>query len=133
MNPPPGNGASFVPDDPLVQLLQAVARLDARMEDMLRRQEKIEAQLGAGDQDVLRRLTAIEAAQIEAERKRDEARATAARAHADVIARIEQVEARQEAAAALGRWRWSAWQVLVGLVAIAGGLVAMAFAIADHT
>jgi hypothetical protein len=28
---------------------------------------------------------------------------------------------------------WSAWQVLVGLVAIAGGLVAMAFAIADHT
>jgi len=130
---PPGNGASFVPDDPLVQLLQAVARLDARMEDMLRRQEKIEAQLGAGDQDVLRRLTAIEAAQIEAERKRDEARATAARAHADVIARIEQVEARQEAAAALGRWRWSAWQVLVGLVAIAGGLVAMAFAIADHT
>lgn len=130
---PPGNGASFVPDDPLVQLLQVVARLDARMEDMLRRQEKIEAQLGAGDQDVLRRLTAIEAAQIEAERKRDEARATAARAHADVIARIEQVEARQEAAAALGRWRWSAWQVLVGLVAIAGGLVAMAFAIADHT
>lgn len=130
---PPGNGASFVPDDPLVQLLQAVARLDARMEDMLRRQEKIEAQLGVGDQDVLRRLTAIEAAQIEAERKRDEARATAARAHADVIARIEQVEARQEAAAALGRWRWSAWQVLVGLVAIAGGLVAMAFAIADHT
>lgn len=130
---PPGNGASFVPDDPLVQLLQAVARLDARMEDMLRRQEKLEAQLGAGDQDVLRRLTAIEAAQIEAERKRDEARATAARAHADVIARIEQVEARQEAAAALGRWRWSAWQVLVGLVAIAGGLVAMAFAIADHT
>lgn len=122
-----------MPDDPLVQLLQAVARLDARMEDMLRRQEKIEAQLGAGDQDVLRRLTAIEAAQIEAERKRDEARATAARAHADVIARIEQVEARQEAAAALGRWRWSAWQVLVGLVAIAGGLVAMAFAIADHT
>ena len=130
---PPGNGASFVPDDPLVQLLQAVARLDARMEDMLRRQEKIEAQLGVGDQDVLRRLTAIEAAQIEAERKRDEARATAARAHADVIARIEQVEARQEAAAALGGWRWSAWQVLVGLVAIAGGLVAMAFAIADHT
>lgn len=130
---PPGNGASFVPDDPLVQLLQAVARLDARMEDMLRRQEKIEAQLGAGDQDVLRRLTAIEAAQREAERKRDEARAVSAREHADVIARLEQVEARQEAAAALGRWRWSAWQVVVASVGLCGALLAAAFAIADHT
>jgi hypothetical protein len=93
---PPGNGASFVPDDPLVQLLQSFARLDERLTAVLGRLERIEAQLGAGDLDVLRRLTAIEAAQIEAERKRDEARATAARAHADVIARIEQVEARQE-------------------------------------
>ena len=130
---PPGNGASFVPDDPLVQLLQSFARLDERLTAVLGRLERIEEQLAGGDKDVLRRLTAIEDAQREAERKRDEARATAARAHADVIARIEQVEARQEAAAALGRWRWSAWQVLVGLVAIAGGLVAMAFAIADHT
>lgn len=130
---PPGNGASFVPDDPLVQLLQAVARLDARMEDMLRRQEKIEAQLGAGDHDVLRRLTAIEEAQREGDRKRDEARVESQRGHADLVARLEKVEAGQAAAAAVGRARWSAWQVLVGLVAIAGGLVAMAFAIADHT
>ena len=130
---PPGNGASFVPDDLLVQLLQSFARLDERLTAVLGRLERIEAQLGAGDQDVLRRLTAIEEAQREAERKRDEARAVSAREHADVIARLEQREAGQAAAAAVGRARWSAWQVLGGLVAIAGGLVAMAFAIADHT
>lgn len=130
---PPGNGASFVPDDPIVTLLQSFARLDERMSAVLGRLERIDAQLGAGDQDVLRRLTAIEDAQREAERKRDEARAVSAREHADVIARLEQVEAGQAAAAATARWRWSAWQVVVASVGLCGALLAAAFAIADHT
>ena len=129
----PGQAPPFVPDDSLAQLLLGFARLDERLADVLRRLDRLETQLAGGDQDVLRRLTAIEAAQREAERKRDEAREVSARAHQDVIARLEAVEQRQESAAAQARWRWSAWQVLVGFAAVAGGILAAAFAIADHT
>lgn len=129
----PGQAPPYVPDDPLVVILQTVARLDERLVAVLDRMNKVEALLAGGDQDVLRRLTAIEDAQRASEQKRDDARAAHSREHAEVLKRLEAVEARQEAAAAQARWRWSAWQVLVGLAAFAGAVVGVVFAIADHT
>jgi hypothetical protein len=122
-----------VTPDQVSQLLQAVAGLSAHLEDVLRRLDKIEERWDAGDRDVARRLGVIEAAMAEGDRKRDAAREAAQQAHTDILARLEAVEKAQEAAAAVGRWRWSAWQVLAGLVAVAGGLIGIAVAIADRT
>lgn len=101
--------------DQVAALRADLAALTARMDDVLRRLDRIETRMDDGDA------------------KRDAAREEARGAHGAMLARLEGVETAQATAAAQGRWRWGAWQALVGLVAVAGGLVAMAVAIADHT